>query len=86
MSAAGLLRDAAVRVLSLPILFYRYAISPVKPPTCRFSPTCSAYALEALRVHGPLRGMWLSLRRICRCHPWGGSGYDPVPPKIPVKL
>lgn len=67
------------RVLSLPILFYRACISPMLPPTCRYTPTCSEYALEALRRHGPLRGPWLALKRILRCHPWGGSGYDPVP-------
>lgn len=66
-------------LLSLPIWFYRGAISPILPGSCRYTPTCSAYALEALRRHGPFRGMWLSVKRICRCHPWGGSGYDPVP-------
>lgn len=69
----------AVRLLSLPIYFYRAAISPLLPPACRYTPTCSAYALEALRRHGPLRGSWLAIKRIMRCHPWGGSGYDPVP-------
>lgn len=78
---ASALRGAAVWVLCLPVHFYRHAISPLTPPSCRFTPSCSAYALEALRTHGPLRGSWLTLRRICRCHPWGGSGYDPVPPK-----
>ena len=61
------------------IRFYQVCISPLKPPTCRFTPTCSQYALEAFRKYGPLKGFWLSLRRILRCHPWGGSGYDPVP-------
>ncbi|MDE6497493.1 MAG: membrane protein insertion efficiency factor YidD [Muribaculaceae bacterium] len=69
----------AVALLSLPIHFYRAAISPLLPPACRYTPTCSAYALEALRRHGPLRGTWLTIKRIMRCHPWGGSGYDPVP-------
>ena len=54
-------------------------ISPFTPPSCRFTPTCSQYALEALRKHGLLKGSWLTLRRLSRCHPWGGSGYDPVP-------
>ncbi|MCI6372464.1 MAG: membrane protein insertion efficiency factor YidD [Paraprevotella sp.] len=63
----------------LPILFYRQFISPLTPPSCRFTPTCSQYALEALRRHGVLRGSWLTIRRLLRCHPWGGSGYDPVP-------
>ena len=66
-------------ILSLPVHFYRYAISPLKPATCRFTPTCSEYALEALKKHGPVKGLWLTVRRIARCHPWGGSGYDPVP-------
>lgn len=66
-------------LLSLPIYFYRACISPLFPPACRYTPTCSAYALEALRKHGPIRGTWLAIRRIARCHPWGGSGYDPVP-------
>jgi len=58
---------------------YRYLISPMFPPTCRFLPTCSEYAGEALRVHGPMRGLWLALWRMARCNPWGGHGYDPVP-------
>lgn len=73
------LRSGAVFILTLPILFYRNCISPFTPPACRFTPTCSAYAIEALRKHGPVKGSWLAIRRICRCHPWGGSGYDPVP-------
>lgn len=67
-------------ILSLPIHFYRACISPMLPPSCRYTPTCSQYALEALQVHGPIRGTWLAIKRIARCHPWGGSGYDPVPP------
>lgn len=63
----------------LPVYFYRYCISPLKPPTCRFTPTCSEYAIEAVKKHGPLKGMWLAIKRILRCHPWGGQGYDPVP-------
>ena len=66
-------------LLILPIAFYRSAISPHTPPSCRFTPTCSAYAIEALRKYGPAKGLWLAIRRIARCHPWGGSGYDPVP-------
>jgi len=68
------------RALQLPVRFYRSAISPLKPPTCRFYPTCSAYALEALEKHGALRGSWLSVKRICRCHPFHPGGLDPVPP------
>ena len=61
------------------VRFYQVAISPLKPPTCRFSPTCSTYALEALKKYGLLKGGRLALGRIMRCHPLGGSGYDPVP-------
>ncbi len=67
------------RLAAAPIYFYRAVISPMKPPTCRFEPTCSSYALEALAKHGAVKGVWLTLRRVARCHPWGGSGYDPVP-------
>ena len=66
------------------IRFYRKHISPARPPSCRFLPTCSAYALEAIEVHGALRGSWLALRRILRCHPFHKDRsfvYDPVPPK-----
>jgi putative membrane protein insertion efficiency factor len=56
-------------------------VSPLIGPRCRFLPTCSEYALDALATHGALRGSWLVMRRIGRCHPWGGSGYDPVPPR-----
>ncbi len=63
------------------IRFYQLAISPHFPPSCRFHPTCSAYAMEAIEAHGVWRGGWLFLRRFARCHPWGGEGYDPVPPR-----
>ena len=63
----------------LPVRAYQWFISPLLPPSCRYEPTCSAYAIEALQRHGLLRGSWLTLRRLIRCHPWGGSGYDPVP-------
>ena len=65
--------------LIAPFQFYRRVISPMTPPSCRFTPTCSQYAIEAIRKHGPFKGMYLAVRRILRCHPWGGSGYDPVP-------
>lgn len=61
------------------VRFYQVAISPLKPPTCRYTPTCSQYTLEALQKYGFLKGGWLAIKRICSCHPWGGSGYDPVP-------
>ena len=58
---------------------YQWLLSPVMPAACRFHPTCSAYAAEAISRHGPVYGVWLALRRIARCHPWGGMGHDPVP-------
>lgn len=76
---ADILRSILTTILLLPIYFYRACISPFTPPSCRFVPTCSQYAIEALRKHGPFKGLWLAVRRILRCHPWGGNGYDPVP-------
>jgi putative membrane protein insertion efficiency factor len=61
------------------IKFYQYVISPVLGPKCRFTPTCSQYAVEAFKKYGVFKGFWLALKRISRCHPRGGSGYDPVP-------
>ena len=61
------------------IRFYQRFISPLTPPACRFTPTCSQYTLEAIQKYGALKGTWLGIKRICRCHPWGDSGYDPVP-------
>lgn len=66
-------------LLLLPIRFYQVVISPLTPPSCRFTPTCSEYARQAIVRHGPFKGLYLAVRRILRCHPWGGSGYDPVP-------
>lgn len=78
-----LLRRGCRRVLIAPFLallwIYRNCISPLTPPACRFTPTCSQYAVEALKKHGLIKGLWLTVRRLLRCHPWGGSGYDPVP-------
>ena len=78
-------RQRLSEILASPLIllvkFYRVCISPLKPASCRFTPTCSQYAIEALRVWGPVKGLWLTLRRILRCNPWGGSGYDPVPPR-----
>ena len=67
-------------VLKILIRAYQLGLSPLLGPRCRFYPSCSAYAVEALRVHGPLRGLWLALRRLGRCHPWNPGGPDPVPP------
>lgn len=68
------------RTIQAPIRVYRKYISPIKPATCRFYPTCSAYALEAIEIHGPLKGSWLAAKRIARCHPFNPGGLDPVPP------
>lgn len=68
------------RTIQAPIRVYRKFISPIKPATCRFYPTCSAYALEAIEIHGPLKGSWLAAKRIARCHPFNPGGLDPVPP------
>ena len=69
----------ASRVLERGVRAYQLCVSPMLPPACRHLPTCSEYAIEALQEHGALRGSWLSLRRVCRCHPLGSSGFDPVP-------
>lgn len=66
-------------IVLLPVYFYRYSISPLFPPRCRYTPTCSEYTIEAIKKHGILKGGWLAIKRISSCHPWGGSGYDPVP-------
>lgn len=67
-------------IVKIPIRFYRYAISPLLPPTCRFVPSCSEYALEAIEKHGAMKGGWLACKRICTCHPFSRKrGYDPVP-------
>jgi putative membrane protein insertion efficiency factor len=67
-------------VLMGAIRLYQRWISPWTPPSCRYTPTCSSYALKAIEIHGARRGGWLAFRRLMRCHPWGGQGYDPVPP------
>lgn len=66
-------------IVLLPVYFYKYSISPLLPPSCRYTPTCSQYTIEAVKKHGIIKGGWMSIRRIGSCHPWGGSGYDPVP-------
>ena len=71
------------KIISFPVLvlikFYQWCISPLTPGSCRFSPTCSHYSYKAIKEWGVLKGGWLSLKRISKCHPWGGQGYDPVP-------
>ncbi|MDE7450258.1 MAG: membrane protein insertion efficiency factor YidD [Paramuribaculum sp.] len=71
--------SALTALMILLIRIYQRCVSPMLGQNCRFVPTCSQYAVEALRRHGPLKGGWLTVRRILRCHPWGGSGFDPVP-------
>lgn len=72
-----------LQILSLPFIalikLYQWIISPIMGPKCRFTPTCSTYALQALKKYGVFKGTWLAIKRIARCHPWGGHGYDPVP-------
>lgn len=67
------------KICIMMIRFYQKFISPLTPPACRYTPTCSQYTLEAIQKYGALKGCWLGMKRIARCHPWGGSGYDPVP-------
>ena len=74
------MKNPATHVLRGLIQVYRYGLAPMLPGRCRYLPTCSHYGLEALQVHGPLLGSWLTLHRFLRCHPWGGHGFDPVPP------
>ncbi|GAA1873410.1 hypothetical protein GCM10009836_63020 [Pseudonocardia ailaonensis] len=80
MSATSL----PARALIGAVRFYQRFISPALPPTCRFYPSCSAYALEAVQVHGAAKGTWLAVRRLLRCHPWHPGGVDPVPPRTPA--
>ena len=73
------LRKVLIFPLVLLVRLYQGILSPWLPNSCRFQPTCSQYMIEALQKHGPIKGLWLGIRRIARCHPWGGSGHDPVP-------
>ena len=75
------IRTLLVGILIVPVRIYQWIISPWLPKTCRYEPTCSQYAIEALREHGPLTGLLLGTKRIFSCHPWGGHGHDPVPPR-----
>lgn len=76
---ARIFKQVAVLPFIILVRFYQLCISPLTPAACRYTPTCSQYAIEALRKHGVIKGGWLAVKRILRCHPWGGSGYDPVP-------
>lgn len=67
------------KLVILPVRFYQYTIRPLLPNSCRYTPSCSQYSIEAINKYGALKGSWLGLKRILRCHPWGGHGYDPVP-------
>ncbi|GAB7089034.1 membrane protein insertion efficiency factor YidD [Marinifilum fragile] len=75
----NLLKQAILFIMILPIKFYQYFISPLTPSACRYTPTCSSYAIQALKKHGPFKGSYLAIKRILSCHPWGGHGHDPVP-------
>ena len=79
MRGGEIIKKIAVFPLVVLVKFYQNCISPFTPPSCPYTPTCSEYALQALRKYGPFKGGWLALKRILRCHPWGGHGYDPVP-------
>ncbi|WP_084509767.1 membrane protein insertion efficiency factor YidD [Christiangramia portivictoriae] len=76
-----MLRQALSSFLIALVKFYKAVISPLTPATCRYTPSCSTYAVTAIETHGPIKGGWLALKRIFSCNPWGGHGYDPVPPK-----
>jgi putative membrane protein insertion efficiency factor len=75
------IKELLISPFVLLIRFYQLFISPLTPPSCRYTPTCSQYSKEALQTHGLFKGGWLAIKRILSCHPWGGSGFDPVPPK-----
>ena len=84
-NGTGRTATVPARLLMLPIAGYRRFVSPLLPPRCRFAPSCSEYALTALAEHGALRGLWLAVTRIARCHPFHPGGYDPVPPAKPAR-
>ena len=75
------LRWVLIQIILFPVYFYRAAISPLTPASCRHIPTCSQYAVDAVKIHGPVKGFLLATNRILHCHPWGTHGYDPVPPR-----
>ncbi len=87
MTAPALvLKRLPAAAAKLPVRFYQWVIAPLVPPCCRYAPSCSHYSLEALERHGALRGALLTLWRLARCQPWGGSGYDPVPERFSFAL
>ncbi|MFM7768767.1 MAG: membrane protein insertion efficiency factor YidD [Bacteroidota bacterium] len=73
------MRRIMIGIMIAPILFYRKFISPLLPPSCRYVPSCSEYGIQAITKHGPIKGGWLTAKRILSCNPWGGHGHDPVP-------
>jgi len=73
------MKQVLTAILIFLVKIYKYTISPILPIACRYTPTCSVYAVEALKKHGPFKGLILSVKRIMSCNPWGGHGYDPVP-------
>lgn len=73
------MKKAISYFLILLVKIYKYILSPLKPASCRYVPTCSEYSIQAIQKHGPVKGLYLSIKRILSCNPWGGSGYDPVP-------
>lgn len=73
------MKGFALWLFRLPFRFYHVVISPLLGTNCRYAPSCSLYAQQAIEIHGPMYGGWLAFKRICRCHPWGGHGFDPVP-------
>ncbi|NLX65501.1 MAG: membrane protein insertion efficiency factor YidD [Bacteroidales bacterium] len=80
-----IIKNVLTWILLLPVYFYRAVISPLLPPSCRYTPSCSRYTIEALKKHGLFKGAYLSAKRILSCNPWGGSGYDPVPDPKPKR-
>lgn len=78
-SSMNTLKEIVSFIFLLPVRIYQYVLSPILPSACRYTPTCSEYTAQAIKKHGPFKGIRLGIKRILSCHPWGGSGYDPVP-------
>ena len=85
MNVFYIIRKVLSWILLFPVYIYKWILSPVLPQSCRHIPTCSTYTVQAIKIHGPFKGLWYSIKRISRCHPWGTHGYDPVPPKFIFK-